>query len=247
MAVLNIVRMGHPCCAGVRRRSRSPICRLGGTGRRHDRDEWTSWRRRSRGRPQVNQDVRLVRLPHSSRAAESGRAIGFAPETQVLINPEWGAAGRGRRADAGARARRPDFDLMEVLDIAERRHGGGGLDGAASRSPACAAWCPRYPRIRYRGIDLEGRGVERDAEGFHAASSSTRSITWTASCSSTGWPDLETLLLREPELHYLLEDDRNPEAGLGERVLTGRIDAAPIRVLTLCPTRPPIDHCREVP
>lgn len=42
-----------------------------------------------------------------------------------------------------------------------------GLEGCLS-IPGLRGMVPRYRRIGYRGLDLEGRLVEREAEGFHA-------------------------------------------------------------------------------
>jgi peptide deformylase len=42
-----------------------------------------------------------------------------------------------------------------------------GWEGCLS-VPGLRGVVPRFARIRYRGFDLEGRPIERDAEGFHA-------------------------------------------------------------------------------
>ena len=42
-----------------------------------------------------------------------------------------------------------------------------GWEGCLS-VPGLRGVVPRFARIRYRGFDLQGRPVERDAEGFHA-------------------------------------------------------------------------------
>ena len=34
--------------------------------------------------------------------------------------------------------------------------------------PGMRGLVPRYPRIRYRGLDADGREIDREAEGFHA-------------------------------------------------------------------------------
>lgn len=43
----------------------------------------------------------------------------------------------------------------------------GGWEGCLS-IPGLRGWVPRYARLRYRGFDLEGRPIEREAHGFHA-------------------------------------------------------------------------------
>jgi len=42
-----------------------------------------------------------------------------------------------------------------------------GWEGCLS-VPGLRGVVPRYARIRYRGVDVEGRPIEREAEGFHA-------------------------------------------------------------------------------
>jgi len=42
-----------------------------------------------------------------------------------------------------------------------------GWEGRLS-VPGLRGVVPRFARIRYRGVDLEGRPLEREAEGFHA-------------------------------------------------------------------------------
>jgi peptide deformylase len=42
-----------------------------------------------------------------------------------------------------------------------------GWEGCLS-VPGMRGVVPRFARIRYRGVDVEGRPVEREAEGFHA-------------------------------------------------------------------------------
>ena len=42
-----------------------------------------------------------------------------------------------------------------------------GCEGCLS-VPGLRGVVPRFARIRYRGVDLEGRPIEREAEGFHA-------------------------------------------------------------------------------
>ena len=42
-----------------------------------------------------------------------------------------------------------------------------GLEGCLS-VPGLRGMVPRWTRIRYTGLDLQGRAIEREAEGFHA-------------------------------------------------------------------------------
>ena len=52
---------------------------------------------------------------------------------------------------------------IEPLDGAEEE----GWEGCLS-VPGLRGVVPRYARIRYRGVDPDGRPIEREADGFHA-------------------------------------------------------------------------------
>ncbi|MEO6410488.1 MAG: peptide deformylase [Burkholderiaceae bacterium] len=52
---------------------------------------------------------------------------------------------------------------LEPLDAAVEE----GWEGCLS-VPGLRGVVPRFARIRYRGFDIQGRPIERDAEGFHA-------------------------------------------------------------------------------
>ncbi len=53
--------------------------------------------------------------------------------------------------------------VIEAIDGAEE----DGWEGCLS-VPGMRGVVPRLARIRYRGVDLEGRPIEREADGFHA-------------------------------------------------------------------------------
>ena len=53
--------------------------------------------------------------------------------------------------------------VIEPIGDAEEE----GWEGCLS-VPGMRGVVPRLARIRYRGFDLEGRPIEREAEGFHA-------------------------------------------------------------------------------
>lgn len=53
--------------------------------------------------------------------------------------------------------------LIEPLSDARE----GGWEGCLS-VPGMRGFVPRWTRIRYSGTDLEGRSIDREAEGFHA-------------------------------------------------------------------------------
>lgn len=42
-----------------------------------------------------------------------------------------------------------------------------GWEGCLS-VPGLRGWVPRWRRLRYRGVDLQGQPIEREVEGFHA-------------------------------------------------------------------------------
>lgn len=214
MAVLNIVRMGHP----VLRRRAEEIMEPDLPGWAALAADMTETMDEAGGvglaAPQVNQDVRLVvfRIPRERQNPDEPSA---PFETQVLINPEWVPLDEDGEPMPEPELDDPELDLMEVLDIAENVME-EGLEGCLS-IPGLRGLVPRYPRIRYRGIDLEGRIVERDAEGFHARVVQHEIDHLDGILFIDRMADLETLCF-ESELHYLLEDDRDPEAGLDERV-----------------------------
>jgi peptide deformylase len=91
--------------------------------------------------PQVHASLRLVifHVPEARARAEDGDAAEPQPLT-ILINPE-----------------------MEPLGDEKA----SGLEACLSL-PGLAGQVPRYTRIRYRGVDHEGRPIEREARGFHA-------------------------------------------------------------------------------
>ncbi len=53
--------------------------------------------------------------------------------------------------------------VVEPIDDAVEE----GWEGCLS-VPGMRGVVPRFARIRYRGVDVEGRPIEREAEGFHA-------------------------------------------------------------------------------
>ena len=53
--------------------------------------------------------------------------------------------------------------VIEAIDSVEEE----GWEGCLS-VPGMRGVVPRLARIRYRGVDVEGRPIEREADGFHA-------------------------------------------------------------------------------
>jgi len=91
--------------------------------------------------PQVYVPLRVVvfEVP-AGRAAEDGESAGRGVPLTVLVNPE-----------------------IEPLGGETEE----GWEGCLS-IPGLTGRVPRHRRIGYRGFDLEGRVIEREAQGFHA-------------------------------------------------------------------------------
>ncbi len=75
------------------------------------------------------------------------------PETRAEADPEDSALGNSVLIN-------PDVELLSEERVLR-------WEGCLS-IPGLRAAVPRAPRIRYRGLDLEGRAVERVVSGFHA-------------------------------------------------------------------------------
>ena len=145
MAILKIARMGHPVLARPADRvedPRAPAVRQLVADMIETMEDAPGT---GLAAPQVHVPLRLVIFKvEAARAGQEdgGEARGEAgavPLT-VLINPE-----------------------IEPLGEAQAL----GWEACLS-VPELAGEVPRYTHIRYRGLDLEGREIERQAEGFHA-------------------------------------------------------------------------------
>ena len=151
MAILKIARMGHPVLARPSARVEDPtlpeIATLVGDMVDTLRDAGGV----GLAAPQVHVPLRVVIffVPEARAAAERYRDAGLTdtPDPEegpvpltVLVNPE-----------------------IEPLadDKAE------AFEGCLSL-PGMSGPVPRYTRIRYAGMDLEGNRIERIAKGFHA-------------------------------------------------------------------------------
>jgi peptide deformylase len=142
MAILKIARMGHPV---LKRRAdpvqdvKSPeIQRL----IQDMLDTLTDIGGAGLAAPQVHVPLRLVifHVPEARAAREDGESGGGAVPMTVLINPEIEPLG-------------PEM--------------APGLEACLS-VPGLAGMVPRHTHIRYRGLDAEGRVIDREARGFHA-------------------------------------------------------------------------------
>jgi peptide deformylase len=144
MAILKIARMGHPVLSQPARLVPDPrtpeIARLV-----KDMVE-TMMDANGAGlaAPQVHVPLRVVVFQAPGERSDPGlsqaEAFDHAAPLTVLINPE-----------------------IEILDPATE----GGWEGCLS-VPGLRGWVERPAHIRYRGLDTDGRKIERVARGFHA-------------------------------------------------------------------------------
>ncbi len=138
MAILKIARMGHP----VLLRPAAPVEEPTAPEVRRLVADMLETMQDAPGTglaaPQVHVPLRVVIFTVSPERAR--REGGAAVPLTVLVNPE-----------------------IEPLG-AERSLGWE----ACLSVPELAGLVPRWSRIRYRGFDLDGERVEREAEGFHA-------------------------------------------------------------------------------
>lgn len=140
MAILKIARMGHP----VLRRVADPVPDPADPLVRRLAADMAETMVDAGGvglaAPQVHESVRLIvfRLPRERR--QPGEEEGGASGVTVLVNPEIVPVGD------------------EMLS---------GWEGCLS-IPGMRGLVPRHARILYRGFDLDGSPIEREATGFHA-------------------------------------------------------------------------------
>jgi len=94
--------------------------------------------------PQVHESIRVVVFQAPAARSDPGLAQGEAFDhtaaLTVLLNP-----------------------VIEVIDPTVE----GGWEGCLS-VPGMRGWVERPAHIRYRGIGLDGKAIERSAKGFHA-------------------------------------------------------------------------------
>jgi peptide deformylase len=142
LALRKIARMGHP----VLRTAAQPVADPPSVAAlaQDMRETMIDARGVGLAAPQVHEPLRLILFfVPPSRAGDPDAALG-APDgpvgLTVLINPEIVPLG-----DEIAR------DWEGCLSV-----------------PGLTGLVPRYRRIQYRGLDLQGRLIEREARGFHA-------------------------------------------------------------------------------
>lgn len=156
--------------------------------------------------PQVDMPYRIIvfTVPAERQEVDEPKP---PPGTQVLLNPEWFPV------DEDGNPLDPDFlpdeddeevwlddvdSSLQSMDLLEE-----GLEGCLS-IPGLRGLVPRFRRILYRGTDLNGRHIERVAEGFHARVVQHEIDHLDGILFIDRMIDLRTLCF-ESELHYLLE------------------------------------------
>ena len=144
MAILKIARMGHPVLATPAK----PVADPRDPEIRRLVNDMVETMIDANGAglaaPQVHVPLRVVVFQAPEGRSDPGlseeeRFDHIAPLT-VLINPE-----------------------IQILDPAPE----GGWEGCLS-VPGLRGWVERPAHIRYRGLDLDGKTIERVARGFHA-------------------------------------------------------------------------------
>lgn len=144
MALLQIARMGHPVLRIRAQPVEDPTAAAVAALVDSMRETMLAAPGVGLAAPQVHVSQRIVlfQVPPGRAidpAAAPGSARGPVPLT-VLINPE-----------------------IEPLDEARAEDWEGCLS-----VPGLTGLVPRFLRIRYRGLSLDGSVIEREAEGFHA-------------------------------------------------------------------------------
>jgi peptide deformylase len=144
MTIRKIARMGHP----VLRQTAQPITDLADPELRRLVEDMVETMIDANGAglaaPQVHESIRLVIFQAPAGRSDPGlseaEAYDHTAPLTVLVNP-----------------------TIEVLSD-ERE---GGWEGCLS-VPGLRGWVERPAHIRYRGIGLDGKPIERAAKGFHA-------------------------------------------------------------------------------
>lgn len=139
MAILKIARMGHP----VLRRIADPVTDPTDAAIRRLAADMAETMIDAGGvglaAPQIHESLRIIVFRVPGERRESGEDDGPSGIT-VLVNPEIEPVGDGMLS---------------------------GWEGCLS-IPGLRGLVPRHARIHYRGFDLDGNPVEREAAGFHA-------------------------------------------------------------------------------
>jgi peptide deformylase len=184
MAILKIARMGHP----VLRRPAEEVSDPTSPEIRRLIEDMIETMEDADGAglaaPQVHVPLRLVIFHVPDERAEEGRDDGPVPLT-VLINP--------------------------VIDpLTEEKE--MGWEGCLS-VPGMTGAVPRYTKIRYQGLDPDGRPVDKIAEGFHARVVQHECDHLDGILYPQRMTDLSLLMFREEMRHYMSGDGEVADTG----------------------------------
>ena len=144
MTIRKIARMGHPVLA----KTAAEVSEPGHADIRRLVEDMIETMIDANGAglaaPQVHEALRVIvfqaPISRSDPGLAEAEAFDHTAALTVLINP-----------------------VIEVMDPSVE----GGWEGCLS-VPGLRGWVERPAHIRYRGVDLDGRLVERVAKGFHA-------------------------------------------------------------------------------
>jgi len=144
MTIRKIARMGHPVLA----EKAKEITNLADPELRRLVEDMVETMIDANGAglaaPQVHESIRLVVFQALAHRSDPGlseaEAYDHTAPLTVLMNPE-----------------------IEILSGDME----GGWEGCLS-VPGLRGWVERPAHIRYRGLGLDGRSIEREAKGFHA-------------------------------------------------------------------------------
>ena len=199
MAILKIARMGHPVLVARARAIEDPTA----AEVRSLAADMIATMRDADGiglaAPQVHVAKRLIVFLDASTREETAAAAA-AREPVVLVNPEIEPLDDGGAGDA-------DGGAMAL-----------GWEGCLS-IPGLKGLVPRHTRIRYRGLGLDGRSIEREAEGLHARVVQHEVDHLDGVLYPMRMPDLRLLTFESEMKHFAAllrqqqEEQRRPEAG----------------------------------
>ena len=163
MAILKIARMGHPVLARPAREVADPSAPAIRRLVRDMLDTMADADGTGLAAPQVYVPLRLVMFFVARDRAEAEDAGQPEGDSDGGSLPE----GSSEVAGADDTFQVPLTILINpvVEPLGETKS--IGAEGCLSL-PGLAGQVPRYDRIRYRGLTLEGELLEREAEGFHA-------------------------------------------------------------------------------
>ncbi len=142
--------------------------------------------------------------PEDSSASEPGDSPRSEPGDPTESDDEW-----RERPEADALRERPPTVLInpEIEFLSDESE--LGWEGCLSL-PGLVGLVPRFTRIRYSGISLTGRLIQREATGFHARVVQHECDHLDGCLYPQRMTDLSMLLFESEIGHYQAEEDRDP-------------------------------------